>query len=151
MNRTLIALAILIVATALGLGAQSNQLVDDLLAEEQATLGKTAYMTLAAAGLVSPDSSPAVAVQMLGELGWLDSIADEDAPISVGQYSQIVMQAFEMPGGLMYRLFPGPRYATREMAYRGLLDRALEPGDPLSGEEVLRILSYVLESGETQS
>lgn len=44
----------------------------------------------------------------------------------------------------MYRLLPGPRYAVRELKYMGFVDDT-DASKPVSGEEVIRILGYVLE------
>ena len=55
------------------------------------------------------------------------------------------MDAFDLPGGIMYRLFPGPRYATREIAYQGFIRGSTLPGRPVSGREVINILRRVME------
>ena len=36
--------------------------------------------------------------------------------VNLGEYPFLLMQAFELPGELMYRMAPGPRCATREIA-----------------------------------
>jgi hypothetical protein len=55
------------------------------------------------------------------------------------------MKAFDEKGGLMYRLFPGPRYAVRELAYLGLVHGKAHSGRFPSGQEVVQILSSYLD------
>ena len=54
------------------------------------------------------------------------------------------MKAFEIPGGLLYALFPGPRYACNELAYLGFIKGNNSPYRTLSGEEMLRMMGYAL-------
>jgi hypothetical protein len=130
---------------AQGLQAQSNDLIDSLLAEPQASYGKAAYMALAAAGLLKPDAGPAEALSLLSERGWAVADRGPDAPVSTGEFAFILMKAFDKKGGLLYRLFPGPRYATRELTYERLLGPKAGPSDALPGAEVVRLVGEVAE------
>jgi hypothetical protein len=60
----------------------------------------------------------------------------------------MLTRAFKIDGGIMYRVLPGPRYATRELAYLGIITGPAKPGLSLSGERALRILERVLNSKE---
>ena len=53
-----------------------------------------------------------------------------------------------MHGGIMYSILPGPRYATRELAFLGIISGPAKPGMSLSGERALRILEQVLHRKE---
>jgi hypothetical protein len=44
----------------------------------------------------------------------------------------------------MYRLFPGPRYAYREMTRRGFIEGRAYPDFTVSGERFLQILGNIL-------
>ncbi|MDZ7793086.1 MAG: hypothetical protein U5P10_05160 [Spirochaetia bacterium] len=44
----------------------------------------------------------------------------------------------------MYRLFPGPRYAVRELAFIDAVQGSSYPNSPLSGERAIRILERFL-------
>ena len=133
------------------LPAQSNQMIDALLAEPLATAGRTAHLVLSAASLVEDDASAEEAFEALGGQGWELTLGTADSPVRLGEYAYMVMRALEIPGGVMYGLAPGPRYACRELAFLGLI-----PGRPhayrtLSGEEALEILSRVLAWRESRS
>ena len=54
------------------------------------------------------------------------------------------MKAFNLGGGLMYTLFPGPRYAYRELTFLNLLSSKGGPYREVSGLEVVNTLSRVL-------
>jgi hypothetical protein len=60
------------------------------------------------------------------------------------------MRALDIPGGIMYSMFPGPRYAAREIAYLGFVRGSGAPGRTVSGNEVMYILGRVLEWKEGQ-
>ena len=69
-------------------------------------------------------------------------------PVTLGQVCFLIMQTQKMKGGLLYSLFPGPHYATRELASQGLLKGYTHPNRVVSGEEVMWILGAVLDLKE---
>jgi hypothetical protein len=70
--------------------------------------------------------------------------ADPEKPISLGELSFLLMKAHNIKGGLMYAVFPGPRYAFRTMVSRSLIQGAADPAMTVSGERFLHILGNVL-------
>lgn len=140
---TTVVLAALGVAAAWG---QSNQVLDDLLAEERASLGKAAYLVLTAAGVAEEGRSVEEAFALLREKPWGFSASSPEETLTLGSYASMVMHAFGMRGGLMYSLFPGKRYAAREFAYRGFLQGNTSPGRVLSGRDAVHALGRVLEA-----
>jgi outer membrane protein OmpA-like peptidoglycan-associated protein len=54
------------------------------------------------------------------------------------------MQSFSIPRSALYALFPGPRYAYRQLDYLGLLPGQRDPALTVSGERFLQILGRVL-------
>jgi len=140
----------------LGMGAmagfaQSNDVLDGVLEQKEADFSATVYLVLSAAGIIPETATPEDAVKALEEKGWGIPVSQTPAPISLGQYSYLLMKAFDIPGGLMYRLFPGPRYATREVSYLGFVTDRVTPYRMVSGEEVLRVLGTVLTWKEERS
>lgn len=145
---TLTLVLILLTAT---LGAQSNLFVDELLEEERVSFGKTVYLVLGAARLVLEETSINEALDFLSGTYWKVKVKKQDAPIRLGEYAFLLMKAFDIKGGLMYSLFPGPRYACRELAYLGIIRSKALAYRTLSGEEALRILGRVLDWKGEQS
>ncbi len=131
--------------------AQSNSVIDTLLNEDKADLGRTAYMVFSAASLVDDSAEIPEVLDFLKLNGWknLEQKAAGDT-ITLGEYSYLVTKAFDIKGGIMYRLFPGPRYAARELKYMGFVDNDADPSMPVTGDAVIRILGYVLEWKEGQ-
>lgn len=129
--------------------AQSNSFIDKLLAEEQASFGDAAVIALAAAGKIRAEATPAEALNFLGTEQWgIDKKAEE--PATLGDLCYLLMKGFAMNGGMMYALFPGPRYATREFDYLGIIYRNTIPSRLLSGEEVMQIIGRVLTMREEE-
>ncbi|GEM_PF-250753 len=129
--------------------SQSNELIDSLLGEKYADFGKSAYLVLAAAGLVDRElgvaESGRQAIRYLGKVNWGKRLKVKEKTITLGEFSYIVMKAFGMSGGIMYSLFPSPRYASRELYYLGFIDGSRDPYRRISGEEAVTILQRVLE------
>jgi hypothetical protein len=75
--------------------------------------------------------------------GWLKNVNPNGA-ITMREFSFLVMQAFNMKGGMMYTFFPGPRYAYRNMLSRSFIRGAADPSMTMSGERFLQILGRVL-------
>jgi hypothetical protein len=71
-----------------------------------------------------------------------------EGPITLGEYAFVLMKAFDIRGGIFYSIFPGPRYACRELAFLGLLDGKASPNRRLAGDEAVRVLGKVLEYRE---
>lgn len=131
--------------------AQQTEVIDEILLEDTAAFGKAIYLVLAAAGLVPDDVPIQEALRYLAGAGWGVRIKEADEPLKSGELCYVVMKAFGISGGLFYSIFPGPRYAARELKYLGFFTGNYAVGRSLSGEEVLRILGKALAWKEEQS
>ena len=140
-----LAFLLILAGVTAGIAAQSNERIDSILAEQTATLGSAAYIALSGVGLVADEASPAQAVAAAVDEGWLAEGTDGAAPATFGQVARLLMAAHGVNGGLMYRFFPGPRYAAREFVARGWSPERRAPGDPVSGEFLLRVTGNFLE------
>ena len=144
--------AVLIVSISLLCGinlyAQLFQVMDELLVEETASFGKSVYMVLVASEKIPEESSVSDAVSALQSKNWGIRMKEEASPITLGEICYLLMRAFDISGGIMYSLIPGPHYAAREMLYREILIDESDPGGPLSGEEVMTLVSRTIEFKE---
>jgi hypothetical protein len=145
------AFLILLFSMALPLAAQSNQLLDQLLDQSEAHFGDVVYMTLTAAKLLPDTATPEEALQTLRRQEWKIQILPGEAPIPLGDYAFLLMKAFKLTGGVLYSLFPGPRYACRELGYLKIITADARPNRSLSGEEAVRILGNVMARKEGAS
>jgi hypothetical protein len=140
-----------LIAGLLPLAAQSNQLLDQILEQPKVSFGQAAYLVLTAVQKLPETASPEQAADALTSSGWKVKVRAADQPISLGEYSYLLMQAFGLKGGLFYRLLPGPRYAAREMAFSRFIRGDGSPYRTLSGEEAVGMLQRALESKEGRS
>ena len=65
--------------------------------------------------------------------------------MSIGELSYLIMRSLNMQGGLFYSIFPSPRYAFRELTFRGIIDEGTGPFRIVSGDEVVRTVGNVLD------
>lgn len=133
-------LAALVAAAA---AAQSNKFVDGLLEEGAVDLGSAAYLALAGSGLLEADASPEASFGRLVELGWAPAGSSASDPATASAYSFALMKAFGLRGGVMYSLFPSPRYAFRELVWLGVLGPRDDPAAPVDGVQALSMLGRV--------
>jgi outer membrane protein OmpA-like peptidoglycan-associated protein len=114
--------------------------MDILLETEAVSFGQAARFVLITTDWIDPASAAGAAYALAREKGWLPEKSLEQSPIRTGELSFLIMNAFDMKGSFLYSLFPGPRYAFRELDYLGLLPGRRDPALPVSGEGLLRIL-----------
>jgi len=84
-----------------------------------------------------------IAFQHAVARGWLKNSQPND-PITLGKLSFLIMRAFYLNGGVMYLLFPGPRYAYRSMVSHSYIQGIADPSMTVSGERFMDILGKVL-------
>ena len=141
-------LVALLLAVAANIFAQSNQVVDRLLDEKPAAFGDAAYVILSAVGFVTENATGDEATAAVAERKLLKETPSASSPVTLGQACFLIMETQGIKGGLLYSLFPGPRYAARELAAKGFLKENTHPNRVINGEEVMWILGAVLNSKE---
>jgi len=146
----LLIISFLVVLTG-NLFAQSNDIVDELLMEDEASFGKTAYLVLVATNVVSELATIDDAVSELQTLGWKLDSKGNDEPVKLGELSLMLMKSLDINGGIMYRITKNARYACRELSYLGLIIGNKSPYRTLSGEEALSLISRVIEWKQNHS
>lgn len=124
---------------------QSNTVLDSILAHKTATFGDAAYLVMTAVGKVDDSASSDAAVTAVLNEGWGIAKASAGSPVTLGTYSFMIMKALAIPGGVMYRLSPGARYAGRELVYLGFVHGDTSPYRDISGQEAVQILGSALE------
>ena len=70
---------------------------------------------------------------------------------SIGAFSFLVTQFYDIPGGLLYSIIRSTHYATKELQHLGLLDRHLHPRQPISGSlaaEIVERVNSMLANGD---
>lgn len=144
MRRKRLLIAIVFPALAAIAAAQTAEYMDGILASKAITVGQASYLVLVAADRLGEEADDAAAFAKLEELGWAPKAAAAD-PIKYSAYSYILMRAFGLKGGIMYSLFPSPRYAYRELTARQMIQGRSDPQATVDGAAALRALSRVLD------
>ena len=135
------------ILTLSGLGslsAQSNQQIDVLLGQSPARLDSIAYLVLASAGLVPEDAEPSAAFDAAMAAGFVAGTKGAGDPVSIEELSYLVMKVLKVGGGWQWSLFPNPRAAYQELAYKEFINTTSGPGRIVAGDEVVRTLEAVL-------
>lgn len=125
--------------------SQSNDRIDELLRQGQARLDATAYIVLAAGGDIAETDTVEMAFSKARELGLTLPADAPESPVRVDALSFMLMKSLRLKGGVMYRLFPGRRYAYRELVFSKVVNDKGGPARVISGDEVIRSLGYALE------
>jgi hypothetical protein len=142
------AIVLLILIGVSPLFGQSNQLMDAMLAQKEASFGASVYMILAAAKIIPEDATEEQALVALASRNSRLGSRSASSPITLGEVSHLIMSSLEMKGGLMYSIIPGPRYASRELSFLKIVTGNTSPWRRVSGEEVVRFLGRALELKE---
>ena len=126
--------------------AQTAAELDTLLGADAVTVSEAARFTLGSVGLLPPELSGAAAQDAAYEAaqsrGWVRS-GPQDA-ISLQETAFLLMNAFELKGGIMYSLIRNPRYAYREMVYRKLIQGRAYSSMKVSGQRLLQLIGLTL-------
>ncbi|MDC7125180.1 MAG: hypothetical protein PQJ46_06425 [Spirochaetales bacterium] len=144
MNIRKIVLSSLFAITCAFTYAQSNEVIDEVLVQDKLTYGNGAYLVLTASEIIDESFSLEEAMSAGKEMGWIKDKKQIDAPISLGEYSFLIMKSFDMKGGLFYSIFPSPRYASRELAYQGYISKDSGAYRKLSGQEALSLIGQIV-------
>ena len=133
--------------------SQTAAELDSLLQQESVTIATAARFILGAAELLPPNLNGAaaatVAYNMALEKGWTRKNAGDKATLKDTAF--LLMNAFNLKGGIMYSIFKNPRYAYREMVYQRLIQGRAYSSMQLSGQRLLHIIGRTLNEVEGRS
>ena len=120
--------------------------MDTLLEAKTITTATAARFAMGAAGLLPPELSgsaaEAAAYEQAFSRGWVKRGPEE--AITMKYLAYLLMNVFEIKGGIMYSIFRTPRYAYREMLYRKIIQGSADEGMKVSGHKFLQIISSAL-------
>jgi hypothetical protein len=133
-----------------GLCAQANELVDEFVEQKPALFGHSAYLILTAGGKIPETATIEEAATYALDQRWGLPKLKIDSPVSIDQVSLLIMRSLDMKGGLFYSLFPGPRYALRELTFLRVAAKPNWPDKPVAGDEVMRMLTKAMDIKEKQ-
>ena len=121
-------------------GVDDNAVIDSILGQKAISWENAAWLVGKATQLLDDNATPADAVQKAVSAGWGPASRAPTASLDLKSYSYALFKALAFPPGLMFRIFPGPRYALRELVFRKIVPVTLPPDNQVSGEEAMRYL-----------
>jgi hypothetical protein len=119
--------------------------MDTLLDTGEITWDQACRFVLPASGALEAQAESGAAFAMALERGWLPEGAAADNPVSLGGLSFLITESFFIKNSILYDLFPGPRYAYRQLDYLDLIPGIRDPAMKVSGERLVQILGRVLD------
>ncbi|QQO07995.1 hypothetical protein [Breznakiella homolactica] len=124
--------------------AQIADELDLLLSIPEISYAMAARFVLSAADILPEDAREVDAFREADQRGWVPVKAEPSTHITLGGLSLLLMEAFDIKGGLMYTIIPSRRYAYREMLYKQCIQGRTDPSQTVSGERFINILGRVL-------
>ena len=139
----------------LPLFAQTAAKLEALLNEPALTWSAAAAFVLEAAGSENPPGSLGQeesfsAYRFAVERKWLPKDAAPEDTARLNGIALLLMRSFNLKGGIFYSLSKSPHYAYRELVYSGMIRGDTDPGMPVSGRELLLIISRILSVKEKE-
>lgn len=144
MKRT-VCIAVAVLLTIAVSFSQSAEKIDEILEIEKATFGQATYLIQTALNSESDGLDFNAAFDLFksnNENLIKDSITASDV-ISTKTYAFLLMKAFGIKGGMMYRIYPCPRYAYRDLQYLAIIQGKNNPEALITGASMLQIFSRI--------
>jgi len=129
--------------------AQTAAKLEALLNEPVLTWSTAAAFVLEASG-AADSMDPADAFRFAAEREWLPKNAVGEDVAKLSGIALLLMRSFDLKGGIFYTLLKSPHHAYRELVYKGLISGDTDPGTPVSGSQLLLIVSRVLSLTEKE-
>jgi len=138
-KKSLFLFLVLLTVVIFPAAAQFNDTMDTILAGDQLTYGAASFLVLNGAGLISDDMSTAEAA---GEMSRVlpDLVKSPNDNVTLSEYAWMIMTVYDIPGGLLYTIFPGPRYALRELRFQEIIQDVAYPKMDVPGQRAVHIL-----------
>ncbi|NCN06002.1 MAG: hypothetical protein GW949_10275 [Spirochaetales bacterium] len=133
-----------------GLFGQTNQMLDEILAQDSLSLGHGAYILLVTSQAIDEASTPAQAVEELLAYDSGSRFANHQPTdtIDLGEFVYLTQDILEIPRGLWSSVFPGPRYSLRDLEFLGIIQGQAATHSIITGERALRIINRALSERE---
>ena len=141
---------LLLLCGVVGAFAQQGQVLHRAVTEDPLSVAGGAVLVAALSGAVLSDQpiDTGEAMAVLSALGHTLPSGAADSPLRYGDFALLVMEAFDLRGGLRHELFPTTGSAFREFEKRSFLPPGVYIGTPISGATALDILHHFLTVAE---
>ncbi len=130
--------------------AQSADYVTKILDSKESTYGQVSYLVSVYKNLVPETATEQEAVESLVNSGLIKKNINAEKTIRADEAAFLFAKIWKFDSSMMFKLSKGsPRYAFKQFKADGVLPKNVNPGDILSGEQVLNIFTLgTLKYGE---
>ena len=141
-RKSLILIALTFLITPVVLLADINEVLDTIYSGQTAPLKESVWLVLVGAGVIPEEGSSDLSAvdPYLKEKKWTGG-----PTLTAGQLAVLLMENFDLPRGLMYRITGAPRYALKDLKYYGVISGSTNEDRNVSGFELINSLNSVLE------
>jgi len=122
--------------------AQTAEKLEALMNEKALNWSQAAAFVLEAS--MEPASNPGDAFSFAAGQKWLPKNAAPEDPARLNGVALLLMQSFDLKGGIFYGAFKGPHHAYRELVYKKVIRGNTDPDMPVSGQQLLLMLGRIL-------
>lgn len=143
MRVQLLAILALLLVASVGNSQYGEQLMQ-VAESDQLTIAEALWLVGSVSASIGPRVEIARARSELEGLSPRIPNKADDQPVTLGQYSFLIVQFFDVQGGFWYGLLPGPPTALRVLQSRGIVADADHAGAHISGAEAVAILRRYL-------
>ena len=106
------------------------------------------------ANLIEPwpwaETDPLQAFAFAADQKWLPKNAAPEDTAKLGGVALLLMQSFGLKGGIFYNIAKSPHYAYRELVYKRVIRGDTDPDTPVSGRDLLLMVSRLLSVKEAR-
>lgn len=142
MKKLLIVFSVLMAFPLMG---QQSNIIDDVISQRSIDLQNATYLALTAGDIIDESTEPSEALKVLQDLNWSIKKAETNRELTLGDSTVLLMNSLKVKGGIMYSLTKQPRYAYKEMVFRGILKPEEDLKRSISGIEFITILTELME------
>jgi len=136
--------SILFLVVTIGLSAQSAaQEMETILGTQAVTYAQITRFTLEAANVMTTNNREEAFNYAL-ERNWLPGNIVSSDLVRLDQVSLLLMNAFDLKGGLFYTITGNRHYAYRELVYQQVIQHRAQPAMNVSGEQFLFYINRLL-------
>ena len=140
MKKTLTLISVFLLGISL-CTAQSADKVTQVLESEKVTYGQASYFIATAAEKIQETETEEDAVKVMKAIQFADQDIKASDYVTIEQLSWMLACTWKIEGGLMMKIFPGPRYACRQLKADGILNDFDDPDSIPDGHRFFNILT----------
>ncbi len=135
--------ALLVALVGVPLFAQSAVFVEAYAQSEAIRGDQTVFLLGIAIGRLEPDAQYSDAAVERAAIRSTEQYAAGE-PLTLSEFAYLLSEYFEIRPSMMGRLFPGPRYALRDMRAERVLFYEADAAAPVPGDVALRTMRRAL-------